>query len=242
MTASLRTSPATENFPHVRGNYDLIVAVFVALLIISNVAATKLIQFGPDVLVGGFPVLPIITDGGAFLFPLTYVLGDVLAEVYGLRRARRAIAVGFVMSALMSLTFWLVSATPPAADWPNQDAWVAVLGFVPRIVLASLAGYLAGQLLNAWVLVRIKQRFGQQRLWVRLVSSTIVGEFVDTLLFCTIAFGPLGAFLGGGSIPGPQLINYIVVGFVYKVTVEILLLPITYRVIAGVKRREPDLT
>jgi len=240
VTASAPGTPATETFPRIRGNYDLIVAVFVAMLLISNVAATKLIQFGPEVLVGGFPVLPIITDGGAFLFPLTYVLGDVLAEVYGLRRARRAIGVGFAMSALMSLTFWVVSLTPPAADWPHQDAWVAVLGFVPRIVVASLAGYLAGQLLNAWVLVRIKQRFGEDRLWVRLIGSTVVGEFVDTLLFCTIAFGPLGAFLGGGSIPLPILANYIVVGFVYKVTVEILLLPVTYRVITTVKRHEPD--
>lgn len=106
--------------------------------------------------------------------------------------------------------------------------------------MASLAGYLAGQLLNAWVLVRIKQRFGEDRLWVRLIGSTVVGEFVDTLLFCTIAFGPLGAFLGGGSIPLPILANYIVVGFVYKVTVEILLLPVTYRVITTVKRHEPD--
>ena len=89
MTTSAPHALPTANFPRVRGNYDLIVAVFVAMLIISNVAATKLIQFGPEVLVAGFPVLPIITDGGAFLFPLTYVLGDVLAEVYGLRRARR---------------------------------------------------------------------------------------------------------------------------------------------------------
>lgn len=224
----------------VRGNYDVVVAIFVALLLISNVGATKLIQFGPTVELGGFPVLPIITDGGAFLFPLAYVLGDVLAEVYGLRRARRAILVGFAMAALMSLTFLVVGAAPPASDWPNQDAWVTVLGFVPRIVIASLLGYLAGQLLNAWVLVRIKARTGERSLWARLVTSTVVGEFVDTLIFCTFAFGPLGAFLGGGSIPLPELINYTIVGFVYKVLVEVLCLPITYRVIAAVKRREPD--
>lgn len=223
-----------------RGNYDVVVAVFVGLLLISNVGATKLIEFGPDWEVGGFPVLPVITDGGAFLFPLTYVLGDVLAEVYGLRKAHRVIAVGFVLSALMSVTFLAVGAAPAASDWPNQEAWVTVLGFVPRIVLASLLGYLAGQLLNAWVLVRLKRHFGERSLWVRLVTSTVVGEFVDTLIFCTVAFGPLGAFLGGGSIPLPQLANYIVVGFVYKVLVEVLLLPVTYRVIAAVKRREPD--
>ena len=228
----------TAPHPTPRPTYDLVLAAFCALLLISNVSATKLIEFGPSVEVGGFPVLPIITDGGAFLFPLTYVLGDVLAEVYGLAKARRAIWTGFVMAALMSLTFAVVAAAPPASDWPNNDAWNAVLGFVPRIVLASLAGYLAGQFLNAVVLVKIREWFGPGRLWVRLVGSTVVGEFADTLVFCLIAFGPLGAFLGGGSIDLPTLVNYTLVGFVYKVTVEVLLLPVTYRVIAWVKRRE----
>ncbi len=221
-----------------RGTYDIVLATFCGLLIISNIGATKLIQFGPSVDLWGYPVLPIITDGGAFLFPLTYILGDVLAEVYGLRRANRAIFIGFGLALLMSLTFMIVDAAPPAADWPNQDAWHAVLGFVPRIVVASLLGYLAGQLLNAYVLVKIKQRWGLGRLWVRLITSTVVGEFADTLVFCLIAFGPLGNVLGGESIPWPALINYTVVGWVYKVAVEVLMLPVTYRVIAAVKRRE----
>ncbi len=221
------------------GSYDLVVAAFVGMLLISNIGATKLIAFGPSLSVGGFPLLPILTDGGAILFPLTYVLGDVLAEVYGLRRANRAILTGFVLAAVMALTFLAVDAAPPAPSWPNQDAWHAVLGFVPRIVVASLLGYLAGQLLNALVLVRIKQRWGEGRLWVRLISSTVVGEFADTLVFCLIAFGPLGNPLGGESIPWPELINYTVVGWLYKVGVEVLLLPVTYRVIAWVRRHEP---
>lgn len=110
------TQPAPAHAGGGTGNYDVVVAVFVALLLISNVGATKLIQIGPDFSLGGFPVLPLITDGGAFLFPLTYVIGDLLAEVYGLRRARRAIAVGFVMAAVMSLSFLVVGAAPPAAD------------------------------------------------------------------------------------------------------------------------------
>lgn len=221
-----------------RTSYDLVLATFVGLLIISNIGATKLIAFGPQVEFAGLQILPIITDGGAILFPLTYILGDILAEVYGLRRANRAIITGFVLAALMSATFLAVDAAPPAADWPNQEAWHAVLGFVPRIVVASLLGYLAGQLLNALVLVRIKQRWGEQRLWVRLIGSTLVGEFADTMVFCLIAFGPLGNVLGGESIPWPTLINYIAVGWLYKVSVEVLLLPITYRVIAWVKSRE----
>lgn len=218
--------------PGRRGNFDVVVASFVAFLLISNVAAVKLIEFGPDLTVLGFPVLPIVTDGGAFLFPLTYVIGDVLAEVYGMRGARRAIVIGFVMSAVASVTFLVVGAAPPATDWPNQDAFEAVLGFVPRIVVASLAGYLAGQFLNAWVLVRMKRRTREGSLWARLLGSTVVGELADTVLFCVIAFG--------GIVSGGTLLNYIVVGYVYKVLVEVVLLPVTYRVIAFVKRHEPD--
>ena len=119
-----------------QGNYDVIVAAFVGLLLISNVGATKAIAFSTG---SAWPGM-IVTDGGAFLFPLTYVLGDVLAEVYGLRKARRAISSASCSPPSPSLTFWLVSLTPPAPGWDNQDAWAAVLGFVPRIVLASLLG------------------------------------------------------------------------------------------------------
>jgi uncharacterized integral membrane protein (TIGR00697 family) len=213
-----------------RGNYDLVVAAFCGLLLISNVGATKAIAFGLPVTL---PVLGdhIITDGGAFLFPLTYVLGDVLAEVYGMRRARRAIIMGFVLAALASVTFLVVSVTPPAPDWPNQQAWSAVLGFVPRIVFASLCGYLAGQFLNAYVLVRIKERTREKSLWARLVGSTVVGELADTALFCTIAFA--------GILSPRDLLGYTIVGYFYKVLVEVVCLPVTYAVIGAIKRHEP---
>lgn len=227
-----------------RGLFDVLLAAFCGLLLISNVAATKLIEFT------GVPVLgSIITDGGAFLFPLTYVFGDVLAEVYGLSRARRAILTGFVLSLVMSVCFLVVGVTPAASGWSltegwtseqSQSAWVAVLGFVPRIVLASLCGYVVGQFLNAWVLVVVKRRMRENSVWFRLVSSTVVGEFADTLLFCSIAFGPLGAWMGGGSIAPLDLLNYTLVGWVYKCLVETLCLPVTIPVIRWVKRREPD--
>lgn len=207
-------------FARTSGHYATVVAIFVGLLIISNIGAVKLIAVGP-----------LITDGGAFLFPLVYVAGDVLSEVYGWRATRRAIWLAFGMSALAAGTFWLVQQAPPADDWGNQDAFEAVLGFVPRIVLASLCGFLVGQLLNAWVLVRIKARTLESRLWLRLLGSTAVGEFADTLVFCTIAFY--------GVITGWTFVNYVITGFVYKVTVEVLVMPITYRVIAAIKRREP---
>jgi uncharacterized integral membrane protein (TIGR00697 family) len=202
------------------GLYPILVAVFVGLLVISNIAAVKLIAFGP-----------IITDGGVFLFPLTYVVGDVLSEVYGWRPARRAIYTGFAMSALAAITFWVVQSAPPADDWENQAAFEAVLGFVPRIVLASLCGYLVGQLLNAYVLVRIKERTKERALWLRLIGSTVVGEFADTLVFCTIAFY--------GVITGAEFLNYVLVGYLYKTLLEVVLLPVTYPTIGWIKRREP---
>lgn len=204
-----------------RGLYPIIVGTFVGLLLISNIGAVKLIAFGP-----------IITDGGAFLFPLTYIVGDVLSEVYGFRAARRAIFLGFAMSILAAITFWLVQLSPPADGWENQEALEAILGFVPRIVLASLSGYLVGQLLNSYVLVKIKERTKEKALWLRLIGSTVVGEFADTLVFCTIAFY--------GVITGAEFVTYVVVGYLYKTLLEVVLLPITYPVIGYVKRREPS--
>ncbi len=223
-----------DTFSRARGNYDLVVALFVALLLISNVAATKLIAFGPEWSPFGLPVLPVITDGGALLFPLTYVLGDVLAEVFGMRGARRAILLGFGISLLASFTFLAVGAAPAAPGYENQEAFVAVLGFVPRIVVASLAGYLVGQFLNAWVLVKLKQWWEGKGMWKRLLGSTVVGEAADTTIFCLIAFG--------GQIDGGKMLNYIVVGYLFKVSVEAVLLPVTYWVISLVRSREPELT
>ncbi|MEY3408118.1 MAG: hypothetical protein RL038_1179 [Actinomycetota bacterium] len=201
--------------------YPYIVAGFVAILLISNISATKLIAVGP-----------LITDGGAFLFPLAYVIGDVLSEVYGWKATRRAIWIAFAMAALAAVTFYIVQLSTPAEGWENQAAFEAVLGFVPRIVLASLAGFLAGQMLNSLVLVKIKERTSENHLWARLVGSTAVGELADTVVFCTIAFY--------GVITGGDFLNYVVTGYIYKTTIEILLLPVTYRVIAWVKRGEPS--
>ena len=203
-----------------KGYYPIIVGVFVGLLLISNIGAVKLISFGP-----------IITDGGAFLFPLVYITGDVLSEVYGFAAARRAILIGFAMAILAALTFWLVQISPGADAWENQEAFEAILGFVPRIVLASICGYLVGQLLNAWVLVKIKEVTKEKALWLRLIGSTAVGELADTVVFCTIAFF--------GVITGYDFLVYVLVGYVYKTLLEVVLLPITYPVIDFVKRHEP---
>lgn len=215
------SAPHTAHFAATtRSLYPVIVGVFVGLLLISNIGAVKLIEFGP-----------IITDGGAFLFPLVYIAGDILSEVYGFKAARKAILIGFAMSILAAITFWLVQISPPAEAWGNQEAFESVLGFVPRIVLASVAGYLVGQLLNAWVLVKIKERTQEKALWLRLLGSTAVGEFADTIVFCTIAFY--------GVITGEEFLVYVAFGFAYKTLVEVVLLPVSYAVIGWVKRREP---
>lgn len=200
--------------------YPVVSAVFVALLIISNVGATKLFVAGP-----------LILDGGAFLFPLVYITGDVLSEVYGFRATRRTIFVGFAMAILAAVTFYVIQLSPAAPGWENQAAFEAILGFVPRIVLASVAGFLVGQLLNSFVLVKIKQRTNESSLWFRLIGSTVVGEFADTAVFCTIAFY--------GVLTGGDFVNYVVVGYVYKCLLEVVLLPVTYRVIAYIKKNEP---
>ncbi|MEJ6494011.1 MAG: queuosine precursor transporter [Actinomycetes bacterium] len=221
MTSTQKTPEAVPSFAIVtRSYYPVISAVFVALLVISNVGAVKLISAGP-----------LILDGGAFLFPLVYITGDVLSEVYGFKAARKTIYIGFGMAILAALTFWLIQMSPSANGWENQGAFEAILGFVPRIVLASVCGFLVGQLLNAYVLVKIKARTNEGSLWLRLIGSTVVGEFADTIVFCTIAFY--------GIITGGDFLNYVIVGYFYKTLLEVLLLPITYRVIAYVKANEP---
>jgi uncharacterized integral membrane protein (TIGR00697 family) len=195
----------------------LVVAAFCALLLVSNVAAVKLIGIGP-----------LVFDGGALAFPLTYVLGDVLAEVWGFRASRRAIVLGLVLSALAAGVWGLVSLAPAAPDWDGQAAYAAVLGFVPRIVAASLAGYLVGQLANAWVLVRVKAAMAERALWLRLVVSTLVGEAADTVVFCVVAFG--------GVLAGGRLVGYVAAGYLYKCLIEVALLPLTYAVVRRARR------
>jgi queuosine precursor transporter len=202
-----------------KGLYPYLMAIFCGLLLISNIGAVKLIEFGP-----------IITDGGAFLFPLVYIVGDVLSEVYGFKAARRTIYMGFALAILASITFYLVQISPAAADWSNQSSFENILGFVPRIVLASVCGFLIGQLLNSYVLVKIKEVTKEKKLWIRLIGSTVVGEFADTLIFCTVAFY--------GIITGWSFWNYVLVGYAYKTLLEVVLLPITYRVIKVVKAHE----
>lgn len=205
-----------------RSIYPTLVALFVGVMLISNITATKGVQIGP-----------IVTDGAFYLFPLAYILGDVISEVYGFRAMRRAVFIGFAALVLASFAFWATIELPAADFYENQESFRAVVGVVPLFLLASLAGYLTGELLNSWVLVRMKARTGERRLWARLMGSTIVGEFADTVAFCSIAAVPLGISTFG------DFVNFTIAGFFWKTAVELLMLPATYRIIAWVKRREP---
>ncbi|HEX9832254.1 MAG TPA: queuosine precursor transporter [Mycobacterium sp.] len=208
--------------------YPTLVAIFTGLVLISNVSATKGIAFGP--IIGDWS---LITDGGFIVFPLTYVIGDVLSEVYGFKATRRAIYIAFVMEAIAAFTFWLTAYLPPADFYTNQAAFEAVVKPFTQLIIAGLAGFIVGQTLNAWVVVRIKARTKEKHLWARLIGSTVVGEFADTVVFCAIAAGAIGISTWR------DFITYVALGWVYKTAVEIVVLPVTYRVIAYIKRREP---
>ena len=225
--AARAASPAATAQPvfarRPRTYFDLILAAYCVILVLSNIGATKGVQLGP-----------VITDGGFFLFPLAYVLGDVVSEVYGFRAARKAILTSFFFGAFASVVFWIVIILPAAPFYENQAAFEAVLGPVPLIVVASLLGYLVGQLLNAYVMVKVKQRTQEKHLWARLISSTMVGELVDTLIFCAIAAPVIGIDSWSGFL------NYALVGYVYKCLVEVVIMPVTYAAIAWIKRREPS--
>ena len=208
--------------------YPTLVAVFTGLVLISNVAATKGIAFGP--IIGDWS---LITDGGFIVFPLTYVIGDVLSEVYGFAATRRAIYIAFVMEALAAVTFWLTAYLPAADFYTNQAAFEAVVEAV-HSVDHRRAGRLHRRADAERLGVGADQGAGRRKtLWVRLIGSTVVGEFADTLVFCSIAAGAIGISTWR------DFITYVALGWVYKTAVEVVVLPVTYRVIAFIKRREP---
>jgi len=203
--------------------YPALAAIFTALVIISNVTATKGVAFGP-----------IITDGGFIVFPLTYVIGDVLSEVYGFRAARRVILLGFAMNALAALAFWVTVYLPAADFYTNQEHFANVVAAYTQLIVAGLAGFVVGQTINAWLVVKIKQRTKERHLWARLVGSTFAGQLGDTVVFCSIAAGAIGiASFGDFAV-------YTALGWFYKTAIEVVMLPVTYRVIAFIKRREPS--
>ena len=200
---------------------DLIAAAFVAVLLISNIASTKILALGP-----------FTFDGGTILFPVAYVFGDILTEVYGYRRSRRVIWTGFLWLAVMALVLLVVDALPPGGDWPLQDSFHAILGQAPRIVLASLIAYFAGEFANSFVLAKMKVATEGRWLWMRTIGSTLVGEGIDTVLFLAVAFL--------GVLPPELLLAVFVSNYVFKVGTEVVLTPVTYAVVRFLKQSESE--
>jgi len=198
---------------------DTITGLFVAVLLISNVASTKIVDFGW-----------LTFDGGTLIFPMSYIFGDILTEVYGYERSRKVIWLGFISAALMSIVFTIVGVLPPARDWPNQEAYEQVLGMTPRIVIASLIAYWAGEFSNSYVLAKMKLFTSGRWLWTRTIGSTLVGEGVDTALFATIAFG--------GVLSSSLLSSVIASNYIFKCGVEVVFTPITYIIVGWLKREE----
>ncbi len=206
-----------KNFKHL----DTITALFVAVLLISNIASAKIVQFGF-----------LTFDGGTLLFPLSYIFGDILTEVYGYARSRKVIWLGFASAILMSVTFIAVGALPSAPEWTAQAAYDQILGFTPRIVLASLIAYFAGEFSNSFTLAKLKIKTQGRYLWVRTIGSTLVGQVVDTLIFSLIAFS--------GVIPNSLLVTLIISNYVFKCGVEILFTPATYWITGWLKQQEKE--
>jgi uncharacterized integral membrane protein (TIGR00697 family) len=226
-SAKTFASAAPPRFASIGSPYfGIMLAVMAVVLILSNIGASKGVVLGP-----------IVTDGGFFLFPLAYILGDVISEVYGFKVARKAIITTFALSVFASVCYWIIIALPGFDDEfgaSKQAALEGALGPVPQTVLASMLAFLAGQTINSWILVRMKARTGERSLWARIMGSSVAGEFVDTLIFCSIAASVIGIADFG------MFVNYVVAGFLYKTLVEFLFVPVTALVIGWVKRREPS--
>jgi len=211
---------------------DLITALFAVILVTSNVASSaKIVSLGFSV----FGV-PLAFDGGTLLFPLSYVLGDVLTEVYGFYAARRVIWIGFACLALSALAFFVLQILPPDPTWESyagSAAYETILGGMSSggIVIASLAGYLAGEFSNSILLSKIKTSFRGSFLWIRTIGSSLVGELLDSLVFVTIA--SLAGVFGWDLFLPLVLTNYLL-----KLSVEVIVTPAVYLAVRFLKKRE----
>jgi queuosine precursor transporter len=193
--------------------------LFVGVLVLSNVLAAKMVKLGP-----------FVFDGGTLLFPLSYIFGDLLTEVYGYKASRKVIWTGLAMLGAMSLNVWLVGALPGEPSWKLQEAYDSLLAQVPRIALASILGYFAGEWSNSAVLSRMKVLTKGRWLWARTIGSTLVGELADTLIFVLVAFS--------GSYESSVLAAMIASNYLFKCSIEAAFTPVTYKVVGFVKRRE----
>jgi uncharacterized integral membrane protein (TIGR00697 family) len=204
--------------------YDFVMAAFVAILLLSNIiGAAKpaaLTLNGEQWIFGA----------GILFFPLGYVIGDVLTEVYGYARARRVIWAGFAALLFMAFMSWVVVALPPAPGWPGQAAYESVFGQVWRIVFASITAFCVGEFINSYVMARMKIWTGGKHLWSRTIGSTVAGQGIDSIIFYPLAFG--------GIWSKEQVISVMLTNWLLKVGWEVVLTPVTYGVVGWLKRKE----
>ena len=201
------------------GYFLLIAAVFVTCLLTANIVAVKLVD-----------ILGFILPAAVLIFPVSYITGDVLTEVYGYRQARRVIWLGFFCNALMVAAIWAGQILPPASFWDAQPAYERILGYTPRLLLASLLAYLVGEFANSFVLAKMKIATRGRRLWMRTIGSTLVGQGLDSAVFMTLAFA--------GAIPTTALAGAVVTQWLAKSAYEALATPLTYAVVNLLKRKE----
>jgi uncharacterized integral membrane protein (TIGR00697 family) len=199
--------------------FVVIAAVFVTCLITANIIAVKLILF-----------LGFLVPAGIIVFPLSYLFGDVLTEVYGYRAARLVIWLGFACNLLAVIAIYIGGIAPAAPFWKDQSAYNTILGFTPRLLLASFIAYLVGEFTNSFILAKLKIATRGRWLWTRTIGSTLVGEGLDTVIFISIAFW--------GIIPSNLILTAILTQWIFKVTYEIVATPFTYLVVGFLKRRE----
>jgi uncharacterized integral membrane protein (TIGR00697 family) len=214
--------------------FDRVMALFVTVLIVSNIASSaKIVDWGVS-----FFGVRLSFDAGTLLFPVSYIFGDVLTEVYGYKRSRRVIWTGFACLALSAVVFWVVRLLPGEANWQDyagQDAYQAILGGMSSggIVLASLVAYWVGEFSNSVVLAKMKVWTGGRWLWMRTIGSTLVGEGIDTLVFLLVA-------TVAGVFPWEIFVSLAVTNYIFKVGIETLMTPITYRVVSLLKKAENE--
>jgi uncharacterized integral membrane protein (TIGR00697 family) len=231
----MKTSPTTSS--DLRSNYryiDLITALFVTVLVVSNIASSaKIIDWGFSI----FGVR-MAFDAGTLLFPISYIFGDILTEVYGYKRSRRVIWIGFFCLGLSSIVFWVVGRLPGEATWQQyagQEAYNAILGGMSTggIALASLLGYWTGEFSNSFVLAKMKILTSGRWLWTRTIGSTLIGELVDSSVFILVA----SLF---SVFPWSLFITLVMTNYLFKCSVEALMTPITYLVVNTLKRLEHE--
>ena len=214
--------------------FDLIMAFFVAVLIISNIASSaKIVDWGVSI----FGV-PLAFDAGTLLFPISYIFGDILTEVYGYQRSRRVIWAGFFSLVLAALFFYIISILPGERTWQEyagDNAYIAILGSMSSggIVLGSLAGFWLGEFANSFTLAKMKILTNGRWLWTRTIGSTLIGELVDTVAFVAVA----SAF---SVFPWSLFVTLTVTNYLFKVGMEVLMTPVTYWVVGALKRSEGE--